>query len=63
MIKQDEAIFKGMLKILKDGSSFNIMQVAKNSGVSRQTIYNKIEKNTFQDLEKIKRDFKNKQLL
>jgi transcriptional regulator of acetoin/glycerol metabolism len=50
----DKNIYFAMLNCLKNGSAFNVNKVSKSAGVSRQTIYNKFEKYTFQDLEKYK---------
>lgn len=50
----DLRIYKACLEILKSGSAFNKSSLARRSGLDRKTIYNVIEKHTFQDLEKYK---------
>ena len=54
MTKVDEAIYKSMLEMLKNGSAFNYSAISRKANVSRQTIHNKIDKHTYQDLEKYK---------
>lgn len=50
----DERIYKAFLTLLKEGSAFNISSVAREAGVHRKTIYNKIDNYTFQDLDKFR---------
>jgi len=52
----DFAIYKACLEALKNGTAFNKSLIARVSGVSRQTIYSRIEKYTFQDLDKYRPD-------
>ncbi|MFA6195642.1 MAG: hypothetical protein WC656_03245 [Sulfurimonas sp.] len=52
MNKADVQIYKAMLTSLKNGTAFNKNCIAKLANISRQTIDNKIEKHTFQNLEK-----------
>lgn len=52
MNKVDIQIYKGFLKLLKEGKSINKSSLARESFVCRQTIHNKIEKHTFQDLKR-----------
>jgi len=52
MTKTDISIYKACLEALKNGTAFNKSVIAKKSGVCRQTLYSRIEKNTFQDLDK-----------
>lgn len=50
MTKVDIQIYKGFLKLLKDGKSINKSSLAREAFVCNKTIRNKIEKHTFQDL-------------
>lgn len=54
MSNTDIKIYKAFLEHLKNGSAFTISSISRGSGFSRQTIHNKIDKYTFQDLEKFK---------
>ena len=53
----DFEIYKAVLHILKNGISFNVNTISKHSNVSRKTVYNKIEKYVYQDLDKVKASF------
>ena len=55
MTNTDMTIYKAMLELLKKGTAFNFSSISRKSGLSRQTIHNKIDKYTFQDLEKFKK--------
>lgn len=50
--KTDIKIYKAILHILKNGISLSISSVAREADVDRKTVRNKIEKFTYQDLEK-----------
>lgn len=52
MSNTDVILYKACLEILKNGSAFSQRKLARMTGLHRKTIYNKIEKHTFQDLEK-----------
>ena len=52
----DMKIYKAVLSLLKDGCNISQRSIARQAGVHRKTIYNKIEKYTFQDLEKYKKN-------
>ncbi len=54
MDNTDTKIYKATLEILKNGYPYSISRVAKIANLSRQTVYNKIEKYTFQDLDKFR---------
>lgn len=54
MTKTDKAIYKAMLELLKKGLAFNYSSISREAGVSRQTLHNKIDKYTYQDLDKYK---------
>lgn len=50
MTRVDIQIYKGFLKLLKEGTAINKSSLSREAFVCRQTIHNKIEKHTFQDL-------------
>jgi len=52
MNQVDKAIYKAFLTILKGGTALNITNVSRLSGVHRKTLYNKLDKFTYQDLTK-----------
>ena len=54
MNKNDIKLYKAFLGHLKSGSAFTFSSLARDSGISRQTIHNKIDKYTFQDIEKFR---------
>ncbi|MDO8454093.1 MAG: helix-turn-helix domain-containing protein [Sulfurimonas sp.] len=54
MNQVDRAIYKAFLTILRGGTHLNVTNVSRLSGVSRRTLYNKLDKYTYQDLTKNK---------
>jgi len=56
MTKTDKTIYKAMLELLKNGSAFTYSSVSRASGLSRQTLHNKIDEHTYQDIQKYKKN-------
>ncbi len=52
MINSDKKIYKAVLELLKRGGTVSQVSIASESGLSRKTVYNRIEANTFQNLNK-----------
>jgi len=50
----DKKIYKSVLYLLKNGLGLSISSIARKAELDRKTIRNRIEKHTFQDLEKYK---------
>ena len=56
MTKTDKSIYKAMLELLKNGSAFTYSSVSRASGLSRQTLHNKVDEHTYQDIQKYKKN-------
>ncbi|MFT7004265.1 MAG: putative DNA-binding protein YlxM (UPF0122 family) [Sulfurimonas sp.] len=54
MTNVESRVYIAMLEILKGSKPFNVSAVARKSQVSRQAIYNILERRTYQDLDKYK---------
>lgn len=52
MSELDFRIYRSVLEMMKNEIKITKAGLARMSGVDRKTIYNKIEKYTFQDLQK-----------
>jgi transcriptional regulator of acetoin/glycerol metabolism len=52
MNKTDKAIYKAFLTILKGGTHLNVTNLSRLSGVSRKTLYNRLDESIYQDLTK-----------
>lgn len=52
MTNHESKLYIAMLEILKSAKPFNISNVARVSGISRQAVYDILERRTYQDLDK-----------